>query len=264
MITQHEAPLPRELANLGQPLGVHRVRAASTCLLCMVAGVVFLLAAGLCVVLYFKAPFKKDDPTPPETMLYVAAGVGVAGLAFLMGAWWNRDKRGGSGKAYLVYRDALVLLDDESCLVMPWHEVTALLSPDGMGDYRLQTEDGQTVPIRRNVQGYSDLIASVAQRVSQEIIPPLRHALETGRTVSFGPFEMSTHAIGYKGKTLAWDEVAVVRLEIGQLGRRLRIRASGSLLPWCFCNLNTVPNGVFFPELLRTVCPARLLVAVPR
>src|SRR5262249_14368729 len=141
--------------------------------------------------------------------------------------------------------------------------ITALLAPTGSaGDYHIATRDGRTLPIRHGVKDYSNLIGSVVQRVTSEIIPPLQAALRAGETVTFGPFEVRYDTIGYKGKILAWETVAVLRVEIGALGRRLRLRASGSLFPWCFCNLESFPNGVLFPDLLNAVCPSRLLAPV--
>src|SRR5262249_54820896 len=132
------------------------------------------------------------------------------------------------------------------------------------GDYHITTRDGRKVPIKHGVKDYSNLIGNVVVRVTNEIIPPLQSALQAGETVAFGPFEVRRDSIGYKGKTPAWENVAVLRVEIGALGRRLRLRASGALLPWCFCNLESFPNGVLFPDLLRAVCPSRLLVPVRR
>jgi hypothetical protein len=259
MTAQLEAPLPPELAAFGRPQQAHQARVSSMSLVMLCSGAFFLVAAGLMVFLYFKIPFKKDDPVPPETMLYIAAGVAVFGVLLCLGAWWKGDFGKGSGEGYLIYPQALALLQSDSVTVVRWDEVTALLSPKNLGDYHLSTRDGRTVPIKHAVKDYSNLIASVFSRVTKEIIPPLRSALEQGEVVAFGPFEVSLEGIGYKGKVLAWDKVAVLRVEIGRLGRRLRIRASGSLLPWCYCDLDSFPNGVLFPELLRTVCPPHLL-----
>jgi hypothetical protein len=261
MPAQLEDPLPPELAGLGPPQQVHRARVSSMSWVMLCSGVFFLLASCLFVVLYFKVNFKKDDPTPPETMLYIAAGVALFGLTLCVGAWWKNDFGKGSGEGYLIYPEALALLQNESVTVVRWDELTGLLSPKNLGDYHLVTRDGRTVPIKHAVKDYSNLIACVVSRVTKEIIPPLRSAVEEGEVVTFGPFEVSLEGIGYKGKVLAWDKVAVLRVEIGQLGRRLRIRASGSLLPWCYCNLESFPNGVLFPDLLRTVCPPHLLVS---
>jgi hypothetical protein len=262
MATQQEPALPREILSLGRPQQIHAARVTSTSLVLLGAGVFFLLAAGLCVIIYLKVPFKKDDPTPPETMLYIAAGIGCVGLLSCLGAWWKGDFGKGSGAAYLIYPDALVWLREESFDLVRWNEITELLSPKHSGDYHIATRDGRTLPIKHGVKDYSSLIGTVFTRVSSEIIPPLHSALAAGQTVTFGPFEVRRDSIGYKGKFLAWEDVAVLQVEIGSLGRRLRLRASGSLLPWCFCNLESFPNGVLFPELIRVVCPPRLLVPV--
>jgi hypothetical protein len=259
-----ETPLPPEVVSRGRPQQIHTARVASASWLLLLAGLFFLVMAGVCVFVYLRVPFKKDDQVPPETMLYIAAGVALAGLLCCWGAWWKGDFGKGAEEAYLVYPDALVLLQKASCTVVPWKEITAVLSPKNLGDYHITTRDGRTFPIKHAVKDYSNLIATVMTRAAEEIMPALRSALEAGKAVTFGPFEVSRESVGYKGKTLAWDRVAVVRLEVGAMARRLRIRASGSLLPWCYCNLDTVPNGVFFPDLLRLVCPPRLLVQVRR
>jgi hypothetical protein len=262
MTVQQPSSLPPEVAELGKPEQIYPARAGSTSLLLLCSGVFCLLSAGLCVFIYLKVPFKPDQTTPPETMLYIAAGIGLLGLFQCWCAWWRGDIGKGPDQAYLIYPEALVLLKPESFALVRWDEITALLSPKNQGDYQVATADGRTLAIGRQFKDYSNLIASVATRAGDRIVPPLRCALESGETIAFGPFNISGKTIGYKGKVLPWDRVSLIRLETGQLGRRLRIRASGSLLPWCFCNLDTVPNGVFLPDLLRVVCPARLLVTV--
>jgi hypothetical protein len=264
MTDQQEISLEDELASLGRPQQVHPVAVTSTSLVLLCAGIFFLFAAGLCVVIYLKVPFKKDDPVPPETMLYIAGGIAGAGLVSLLGAAWKGDFGKRPGDGYLLYPEGFVLLEGETRTIVRWNEITALHSPVNAGDYHIETRDGRRVPIRHGVKDYSGLIGSVVARVTSEIIPPLQSALQAGETVTFGPFEVRREGIGYKGKILAWDNVAVLRVEIGALGRRLRLRACGSLLPWCFCNLESFPNGVLFPDLLRAVCPSRLLVPVRR
>src|SRR5262245_62169111 len=223
MIDQHEIPLRAELAGLGRPRQVHPVTVTSTSLVLYCAGVFFLLAAGLCVFIYCKVPFKKDDPTPPETMLYIAGGVAGVGLLCLWGAWWKGDLGKRPGDGYLLYPEALVLLENEACQIVRWNEITALLSPAGSsGVYGIATLDAGPLPIRWEVKHYSGLICGVVARVTNAIIPPLQIALQAGETVTFGPFEVRRDSIGYKGKILAWENVAVLRVEIGSLGRRLR------------------------------------------
>lgn len=262
MADQQETPLPEELARLGRPQQVHPAAVTSVSLVLLCTGVFLLLFASLCVVLYLKVPFNKNDQVPPEMMLYIAAGVACAGLTCCWGAWWKNDFGKGPGEGYLIYPEALVWLQNGSCVIVRWNEITELLSPRNLGDYRIATRDGRTVPIKHGVKDYSSLIASVVTRVTREIIPPLHSALEAGQTVTFGPFEVTRERIGYKGKILAWDDVSVLQVVFGNMGRRLRLRASGSLLPWCYCNLESFPNGILFPDLIRAVCPSRLLVPV--
>src|SRR5581483_12048058 len=102
--------------------------------------------------------------------------------------------------------------------------------------------DGRTVTIQRNVQDYSGLIAAVVTRAAQQIADPARRALAAGETVTFGPFEINRETINYKGKILPWEHVAALEIQIGQAGRRLRIRATGSILPRCYADLDSFPN----------------------
>ncbi|MBI3862188.1 MAG: hypothetical protein HY290_09865 [Planctomycetia bacterium] len=260
MIAEQENPLPQELAELGCPEQVHPARDTSTSLILLCSGIFFLLSSALCVFIYMKVPFKKDDSVPPEMMLYIAAGIACVGLLCCLGAWLKGDFGKRPEEGYVIYPEALVWLQKDSCAVVRWNEIKALLSPRNLGDYHVETQDGRTIPIKHGVKDYSNLIGTVYSRVSSEIIAPLQSDLAAGKVVTFGPFEVGPGGIAYKGKVLAWDDVAVLRIEIGSLGRRLRLRASGSLLPWCYCNLESFPNGVLFPDLLRVVCPSRLLV----
>jgi hypothetical protein len=254
-----DAPLPAELTKLGQPHKVYRLASSWESLALVCAGVFMFVAAVICVVIYLKVPFKKNDSVPPITMLYIAAGIAVMGLMFCLGAVMRGDLGKRSADAYLLYPNALALWQGDSCTLVRWSDVTGLVSPKNMGDYHLTTRDGRTLAIKHAVKDYSGLIADVFTRATAVIVAPLREKLAEGETISFGPFELNDESISYKGKTLPWHDVAVVRVEIGALGRRLRIRAHGSPLPWCYCNLESFPNGVLFPDLLRSVCPPRLL-----
>jgi hypothetical protein len=115
------------------------------------------------------------------------------------------------------------------------------------------------LPIRRTVRDYDGLISRVYQRVTDHVVTPAKRALDCGQSVTFGPFELSREAVRYKGKTLPWDRVAALEVQLGRAGRRLRIRAAGSLLPWCYADLNSFPNGVLLPDVLSHVCPAQFL-----
>ncbi len=102
---------------------MYRMAASSMSLVMLCSGAFFLVAAGLCVFIYLKVPFKKGDPVPPETMLYIAAGIALAGVACCLGAWWRGDIGKRSDDAYLLYPDLLALLQGESCSIVRWQDV---------------------------------------------------------------------------------------------------------------------------------------------
>lgn len=258
---RQELTLPPEVTALGRPLQVHRGSAVTTnALLVLILGAVLLAGGVAATIIYFKVPFKKNDKVPKETMLYIAGGLGGLGAAICVGAWSaGAFKAGGHKPSYLIYHQALVLLQDDAATVIHWSDITALISPKHLGPYHVATADGRKLPISRDVDNYSGLIEAVATRVTEQVVGPAKRALDEGETVNFGPFGVSSEALYYKGKTLPWDKVAVVELQIGRAGRRLRVRASGSLLPWCYADIDSFPNGTLFPEVLRHVCPPRLL-----
>jgi hypothetical protein len=258
---EQEVSLPPDIVAMGRPLQVHREKAAlSPWLLLFGTGLFLLVMAVVFLFIYWKVPMKKDDVAPPEIMLYIAGGLGLVGACLSFGTWCKGSlETRKSVNAYLIYPQALVLLQEGAANVIRWNEITELISPRNFGDYKIATRDGRSFPIKRAVEDYSNLISTVISRASDEVVGPAVRALEAGETVTFGPFAVSQEALHYKGKTLPWERVAALEVQVGQAGRRLRIRASGSLLPWCYANLESFPNGMLLPQVLRHVCPERLL-----
>jgi hypothetical protein len=259
--SESELALPAEVTTLGQPLAVHREAPAYvSAFLLFFAGFLFLGVAGLPGFLYYKALLvQQQDTALAHTMLYIAGGLGLLGL----GTWWGGWRKSGLGRGarwtYLVYPQALVLVDKKSTSIIRWNEITELCSPGSLGDFHISTRAGRTFPIRHAVRGYQKLISCIYERVKDQIVTPAKRAVDSGQTVTFGPFQVSRQAIHYKGKTLPWDQVAVLYVQVGRGGRRLRIRASGALLPWCMVDIDSFPNGVLLTDLLRHVCPPQFL-----
>lgn len=258
---ESELALPPEVSTLGQPLQVHREAPAYvSAFLLFFAGFLFLGLAGLCAFFYCKLLVKKQDVVGAEPILYIAGGLGLLGSGTCLGGW----SKSGLGQrrarwAYLIYPQALVLVEKKSTSIIRWDEVTALLSPRSLGDFQIATRDGRKFPIRHAVRDYQGLISYIHQRVTDQVVTPAKRALDRGQTVTFGPFELSREAICYKGKTLPWDQIAALYIQVGRGGRRLRIRAAGSLFPWCYADIDSFPNGILLPDLLGHVCPARFL-----
>src|SRR5689334_17561599 len=89
MSASPQNPLPPEIVAMGRPLQIHEGRGSMIGLALLGMGASLLLAAGLMVYIYYNVPFEKDDPTPKELMLYLAAGVGAIGLTCSASAWWK-------------------------------------------------------------------------------------------------------------------------------------------------------------------------------
>jgi hypothetical protein len=226
----------------------------------LAGGVVFLICGGILAYTYFYVPVKNG---PREPLAWISAGAFVLGAVQLIAAHFCRQKTSSAvaeGDGFLLCRDGLVWQQGEDRQALRWDEVAQLMHPQSFGDdYKLVADDGRQMPIRRYIHGYLELLGTVITRVNQVLLPRAVAALEEGDAVSFGPFAVSRDALAYKGKVLPWEQIAALEIQVGQAGRRLRIRKQGGLLPWCYAPLDKVPNNSVLLELVRRLCPPRLL-----
>jgi hypothetical protein len=172
----------------------------------------------------------------------LAAGVLAAVLPFLKVEM----------RTYAVYRDALVIVEEDDYLVVPWEALAELNAPR-----TLVTADGERFPLGLHVENLGRLYDKVQRRLPQALA-----AVQAGGSVSFGPFTVSSRDIGYRGNTLPWGKVD--RMQISgnsRLGTRLLVLwKAGSFTPWCRGDLNGIANDWLLLEVIRCVCPPRLLV----
>ena len=92
------------------------------------------------------------------------------------------------------------------------------------------------------------------------VFPPFAEQQPSGRELA-----VSTAGIRYKGRQLAWDDVAGIHLtkhtHNGALcGTTLSVRKNYSLLATIKVDFRTLGNSFLLTELLPYVCPQRLLV----
>jgi hypothetical protein len=194
-------------------------------------------------------------PDNPLLSGFVFAGI-AAGLCFAVWPFFPVKLL-----TYAVCRDALVLIEDDDFTVIPWDAITQLNAPRS-----LVTADGQSFALSSNVEGLGTLHETVLSRVAERLLPPVLATLREGGPVAFGPFRVSRTGIGHEGRMLSWNEVGKMNIpaDPGRALNYLFVWKRGCVWPSCHGDLGGIPNGWLFLEVVRRVCPKRLLVADSR
>jgi hypothetical protein len=241
---------PPEVRALGEPERVHPPEWFAT-LVRQYAPLSVLPGVLMCLGLFglLAAP---DMPDNPFLSGLVFAGIGV-GLCFVVLPFFPVKLQ-----TCAVCRDALVLIEDDDFTVIPWDTITQLNAPRS-----LVTADGQSFALSSNVEGLGTLHETVLSRVAERLLPPMLATLRAGGSVAFGPFRVSGTGIGCEGRMLPWGEVGKMNIPAnpGRALSYLFVWKRGCVWPSCHGDLRGLPNGWLFLEVVRRVCPKRLLVA---
>jgi hypothetical protein len=244
---------PPEVRALGEPERVHPPGWFAT-LVRQYAPLSVLLGVLMCLGLFglLAAPDMPDNPLLPGL---VFAGIGV-GLCFVVLPCLPVKLQ-----TYAVCRDALVLIEDDDFIVIPWDAITQLNAPRS-----LVTADGQSFALSSSAEGLGTLHETVLSRVAERLLPPMLATLREGGTVAFGPFRVSGAGVGYEGRMLSWNEIGKMNIpaDPGRALSHLFVWKRGCVWPSCHGDLRGLPNGWLFLEVVRRVCPKRLLVADSR
>jgi hypothetical protein len=178
--------------------------------------------------------------------------VGSAGsLAWALGIAKSR---------FLLYEDALVQERDgekteirfENCELRGF-----------FGRLSLKDRAGRTVTVSQYTGNRHQLRHIMAKRITALQIQGARDRLRQGMTLIFGPFRLTTQALGHEQRRLPWEQVGEVRAVIiwGRGNRsRLTIYQHMKVLPWAysFRPHDDIPNVDMFLQLLKE-CKARQL-----
>jgi hypothetical protein len=186
----------------------------------------------------------------------VLAGLGLAAVSL---PFWQTQFPG-----YLIYRQALVIVEGNLFTVVPWSALTELNHPR-----TLVAGPGEKFELSNITGDLGRLYDAVQSRLRDRLMTPALAALENGRPVRFGPVGVSTAGLYYGGQTLEWSQVArmVINIHIRQgiqSKRTLALWRHHGLSAWCEIDLNNVPNDWFLLDLVKRVCPPHLLVPAGR
>jgi hypothetical protein len=190
----------------------------------------------------------RRDNTP--LFLLSLLGLAVAGLSLVpLGAL----------RSFAVYRDVLVVVEGDDFTVVPWGAVASVTTGEDFA-----TTDGRKFSLHdfTPVEGARALAQTIQERVRDRLVSEALETIERGGSAVFGPFTVNATAIGYKGKTLLWEQVSHLSIQAPHR-RGLNVGADGALLTWS-CSFEGVPNDFVLLEVIRKVCPKRLLVPLGR
>jgi hypothetical protein len=135
---------------------------------------------------------------------------------------------------------------------VPWDEVeslTAVWGPDGRGVLRhlLRTQGGATLSLGRSIAGVDELVEEIRTRMTEQRTPALRARIDEGDVVRFGAMTASDKGITVGPRVIAWDEVAEVEGDQGEVVVRGRDGASLAA-----ARLDEVPNAFLLAEIAHS------------
>ncbi len=248
----HAAPgtIPPEIEALGKPDHVHPPTWIYTAgkrnsVLVAIGGLVLL---GIGLLLVMTLPLAGNGILMSIVALIIMAGIGLTALPFAPFDYVQ---------TYLVYPDALVIVEKDTFAVIRW-DVLKELNAGRV----LVTADRQLFGLF-TLNGIVDegrLYDRVQAELTHRLLPPALAALEAGETLPFGPFTVSRMAIGHEGTTLSWEQIGRIRIVSFQGLRQLALQEKGRMLGDLWRgNLAAAPNDWLLLELVRRVCPPQLL-----
>jgi hypothetical protein len=129
-----------------------------------------------------------------------------------------------------------------------WNEIQSLTaaSSEQVVRHVLRTTDGASVSFGPSIGGVHDLIDEIRVRMAEHQLPELRTRVAEGGVVHFGAITASDHGVSAGTSVVAWDEVAEIEAEAGEIIVR---RKSGERA--LAASLDQVPNAFLLAELLH-------------
>jgi hypothetical protein len=130
-----------------------------------------------------------------------------------------------------------------------WDEIqslTAVPSADGRAvhHHRLLTSDGTTLSLGPSIGNVEELVDEIRVRIADHALPAVRMRIAEGDVVRFGAMAASEEGIAVGPSVVAWDDVADVEVEAGEIV----IRGSDGTRR-AAARLDDVPNAFLLAEI---------------
>jgi hypothetical protein len=134
-----------------------------------------------------------------------------------------------------------------------WDEMQSLTAaapqegPSGAVRHVLRTTDGATLSFGPSIGGVVDLVDEIRVRMAEHQLPGVRARIAEGDVVHFGAMAASVQGISVGPRVVAWDDVAEVEAEAGEIVVRGR---DGERV--AAAKLADVPNAFLLAEMAHT------------
>jgi hypothetical protein len=148
-----------------------------------------------------------------------------------------------------------------------WDDVAelkiAVLWPGGWSErirYTLVAKDGQRLDLEDDMENFGRIRAVTEAEIVRRHMPPAIESLEAGRTVSFGPYELTKSGVRHRGKGLAWRDVrgaALVRgiVAVGSRSDGIRVLPKREgVMAWATEKVDDVPTAPVMLALATRLC----------
>lgn len=263
--TEAFGELPPNVLALGKPLSVHplgslgkTITPAQTRLgLYTLATFLFLLAVGCAGMFLAGKPLGNANPDVwlAITLPSLVVGALFGWFGWLAGRPESADDDRATVRGLVIYPDAIVRATTDGFDVIRWDEMSELHSPSVKSGWTVVAADGRRITLPGWVADHTEAIIQICKSAETVLLPRYLAELEAGKKVMFGEFGVSRRFVYFKGDKLGWDEVTDLKAVNGSL-----VISRGKLLPWCYHNPLSAPNGLVAGELVNRVAPKRLLV----
>ena len=157
-------------------------------------------------------------------------------------------------------------------MMLRWDEICEFRGHrPGVPQASLRTQDGREMPLYRPVTDPDGCYREIERRLSARLLPRAQQAVEAGQTVAFGPIGVSKAGLTCNGKSIAWEQVDRVAVELvgpgptgglQGIGLHLLIGTQGGL--WAAEPFLPLPNRDLLVKLLECVKPGRVPLAITR
>ena len=234
-------------------------------------GLVGLLCIAMAALFFYGVTQSQQ----PGRTVGVILGIIFAGMGLWLAAWpflKRQYKPTESVLVYAFYRDALVFAQNNVWMMLRWDEICEFHGHrPGVPQGSLRTQDGREMPLYRPVTDPDGLFREVERRLSTRLLPRAQQAVEAGQTVAFGPVGVSKAGLTCNAKSIAWEQVDRVGVEVlgpgptgglHGIGLHLLIGTQGGL--WAAEPFLPLPNRDLLVQLLERVKPSRVPLAITR
>jgi hypothetical protein len=204
----------------------------------------------------------KNKPPQTEAIYGVATLFGIGALvAIYVGIRLH-------GLKYLVFPGHLAAVDAGSSTTIRWGQIREVFHAvhPAWRKYTIVTRAGKRLTLTGDTKDHTVLGDLIAERVAEVLLPEASRQLSEGRTLTFGPIQLSRAGLQCHGQYLPWHHVPTLTFGLNPRPSKGTSMVSNMihlrLTPGCQVEMGEIPNYPLFEKLVRQLHPTCLMGAV--